>query len=82
MLKKLAIAYGEELAKLMGIAGYLEMTDKEAEAHEVESLYQEAVVDPAFAFGRRARGRISSETKKFIAEMYRELKQQRSGKKK
>lgn len=81
VLKKLAVAYGEKLSKLMKIAGYLELSDTEEASLEVERLYQEAISDPTFAFGRRATGKMSTEMKRFVAEMYSELKAQRGKRK-
>jgi transcriptional regulator with XRE-family HTH domain len=79
ILKKLAIAYGLDIDEVMKKAGYLEPEPGgRSEEDEVELLYREANADPAFSFGRRSKGKVDFEMKKFIAQMYRELKEKRN----
>lgn len=78
ILRKLALAYGLDIDEVMKVAGYRDQeSEPQSEVVEVELLYREAIADPAFAFGRRAKGKIDFESKKLIAQMYRELKEMR-----
>lgn len=74
ILAKLAKAYEVDLATLMRLSGYVDGKEEDEELTEIEKLYKEATADPAFSTGFRMRGKVDDNTKKFIAEMYKELK--------
>ncbi len=80
ILRKLAQVYRLELQKLMEVAGYLTATvPPDDERQEVERLFSEAISDASFDYGQRSK-KISFDypTKKFIAEMYKRLKESRA----
>jgi HTH-type transcriptional regulator, competence development regulator len=79
ILKKLAEAYGLEIDEILKAAGYRDQEPQpDNEEAEIERLYREAMVDPAFAFGRRSKIKIDYPMKKVIAQMYKELKENRT----
>jgi len=81
ILKSLAAVYGLDIAELMKIAGYLKIdSSAEKERAQIEELFQEAISDPAFSFGRRSTANIDFKTKELIANMYKELKKNKEGK--
>ena len=81
ILKSLATVYGLDITELMKIAGYLDIESSvDRERDQIEELFQEAISDSTFKFGRRSRTSIDFQTKKFIANMYKELKKNREGK--
>jgi len=77
ILRKLADCYGLDIDEVMKSAGYLD-AEPHDEKKEIENLYRQAISDSAFAFGRRSKEKVDFQTKKLIAEMYRELKEKRS----
>ena len=74
VLKKMADYYGVNVHDLLRRAGHLESTaqpiDNEA---EVERAYQFVLADPRFRFGTRPRGILSTDSKRFIVEMYEQF---------
>ncbi|MEW6601391.1 MAG: helix-turn-helix transcriptional regulator [Nitrospirota bacterium] len=80
ILKSLAAVYGLNITELMGVAGYLDAeSSANKEMAQVEKLFQQAISDPTFKFGRRSKANIDFQTKKFIANMYKELKKKKEG---
>lgn len=78
ILKKLATFYNLSISKIMEVAGYLNQ-DNLDEKTEVERLFNEAINNPKFSFGHRLKGQIDFDTKKLIAKMYKELKEESGG---
>ena len=72
VLKRLANLYGVPFRHLMQRAGHLEDEEepKGDEAEEVERAYQYVISDPVFRVGTRPRGPLSTESKRFIVELY------------
>ena len=72
VLKRLANLYGVPFRHLMQRAGHLEDGEepKGDEAEEVERAYQYVISDPVFRVGTRPRGPLSTESKRFIVELY------------
>lgn len=73
LLRRLASLYGVSVHELLRKAGYLEREDDEVrpdEEAEVERAYQFVLADPVFRVGTRPRGPLSTESKRFIVELY------------
>ncbi len=73
LLRRLASLYGVSVHELLRKAGYLEREDEEVrpdEEAEVERAYQFVLADPVFRVGTRPRGPLSTESKRFIVELY------------
>ena len=73
LLRRLASLYGVRVHELLRKAGYLEREDEEPKADEeaeVERAYQFVLADPVFRVGTRPRGPLSTESKRFIVELY------------
>ena len=73
LLRRLAALYGVEIQELFRKAGYLDRDGEEQkvdEATEVERAYQYVISDPVFRVGTRPRGPLSTESKRFIVELY------------
>ena len=73
LLRRLAALYGVSVHELLRKAGYLEREDEEPrvdEEAEVERAYQFVLADPVFRVGTRPRGPLSTESKRFIVELY------------
>ena len=73
VLRRLASLYGVDVRALMRGAGYLDKEDEEPrrdETTEVERAYQYVLSDPVFRVGARPRGPLSTESKRFIVELY------------
>ena len=73
LLRRLAALYGVGVHDLLRKAGYLEREGEEPEADEateVERAYQYVLSDPVFRVGTRPRGPLSTESKRFIVELY------------
>jgi len=79
ILKRLAEVYDVGLKHLMGLAGYLEVTDQQERKAEIETRFDKLMSNPAFSFGHRlgSKARIDFETKKLIVEMYEKLKKKK-----
>ncbi len=73
LLRRLAALYGVSVHDLLRKAGYLDREDEELqvdEEAEVERAYQFVLADPVFRVGTRPRGPLSTESKRFIVELY------------
>ncbi|MXW31013.1 MAG: helix-turn-helix transcriptional regulator [Chloroflexi bacterium] len=73
LLRRLAALYGVSVHDLLRKAGYLDREDEEPqvdEEAEVERAYQFVLADPVFRVGTRPRGLLSTESKRFIVELY------------
>ena len=73
LLRRLANLYGVGVGDLLRRAGYLEQEGGEPgsdEDTEVERAYQYVLSDPVFRVGTRPRGPLSTESKRFIVELY------------
>ena len=73
LLRRLASLYGVSMHDLLRKAGYLGPEGGEPEADgetEVERAYQYVLSDPVFRVGTRPRGPLSTESKRFIVELY------------
>jgi len=73
LLRRLASLYGVSVHDLLRKAGYLEREGEEPgadEETEVERAYQYVLSDPVFRVGTRPRGPLSTESKRFIVELY------------
>jgi transcriptional regulator with XRE-family HTH domain len=73
LLRRLAALYGVGVHDLLRKAGYLEREGEEPEVDEtteVERAYQYVLSDPVFRVGTRPRGPLSTESKRFIVELY------------
>lgn len=73
LLRRLAALYGVSVHDLLRKAGYLDREDEEPQADEeaeVERAYQFVLADPVFRVGTRPRGPLSTESKRFIVELY------------
>ena len=73
LLRRLAALYGVSVHDLLRKAGYLDREDEEPQADEeaeVERAYQFVLADPGFRVGTRPRGPLSTESKRFIVELY------------
>ncbi|MDE2837092.1 MAG: helix-turn-helix transcriptional regulator [Chloroflexota bacterium] len=73
LLRRLAALYGVSVHDLLRKAGYLDREDEEQhvdEEAEVERAYQFVLADPVFRVGTRPRGPLSTESKRFIVELY------------
>ena len=73
LLRRLAALYGVEIQELFRKAGYLDREREEPkadEATEVERAYQYVISDPVFRVGTRPTGPLSTESKRFIVELY------------
>ena len=73
LLGRLAALYGVSVHDLLRKAGYLEREGEEPEKDEeteVERAYQYVLSDPVFRVGTRPRGPLSTESKRFIVELY------------
>jgi len=82
ILKNLAAVYGLDITDVMRVAGYLKIeSPANKKMAQIEELFNEAMADPAFSFGRRSKAKIDFKTKELIANMYKELKEKREGKK-
>ena len=73
LLRKLAALYNVSVQQLFGKAGYLDRLEDEPQTDdvaEVERAYQYVLADPVFRVGTRPRGPLSTESKRFIVELY------------
>ena len=73
LLRKLASLYNVSVQQLFSKAGYLDRLADEPqvdETAEVERAYQYVLADPVFRVGTRPRGPLSTESKRFIVELY------------
>ncbi len=73
LLRKLASLYKVSVQQLFSKAGYLDRLADEPqvdETAEVERAYQYVLADPVFRVGTRPRGPLSTESKRFIVELY------------
>ena len=73
LLRKLATLYNVSVQQLFRKAGYLDGLAGEPEVDEsaeVERAYQYVLADPVFRVGTRPRGPLSTESKRFIVELY------------
>ncbi len=73
LLRRLASLYGVPVQGLLKRAGYLETQAGETRvdaATEVERAYQYVLSDPVFRVGTRPRGPLTTESKRFIVELY------------
>ena len=73
VLRRLAALYGVGVGELFRKAGYLERDGEEPEVDEtveVERAYRYVLDDPVFRVGTRPRGPLSTESKRFIVELY------------
>ena len=73
VLTRLASLYGVGVGELFRKAGYLEKDGEEPEVNEtaeLERAYRYVLDDPVFRVGTRPRGPLSTESKRFIVELY------------
>ena len=73
VLRRLAALYGVGVQEMFRKAGYLERDGGEPEVDEtaeVERAYRYVLADPVFRVGTRPRGPLSTESKRFIVELY------------
>ena len=73
LLRRLAAFYGVGIQELFRKAGYLDREVEEQEVDEatdVERAYRYVLSDPVFRVGTRPRGPLSTESKRFIVELY------------
>ena len=73
VLRRLAAFYNVDLQFLVRRAGLLDNGEAQPpidEEAEVERAYRFVLADPVFRFGTRPRGPLTTESKRFIVEMY------------
>lgn len=73
VLRRLAAFYNVDLRFLVRRAGLLDNGDAHPpgdEEADVERAYRFVLADPVFRFGTRPQGPLTTESKRFIVEMY------------
>ena len=71
ILKRLAPVYDVPVRDLLKAAGYLEDTETSlSDEEEVELAFRYVMRDPRYKSGARVKGKLTTDVKRFIVEMY------------
>ncbi len=71
VLKRLAPVYDVPVSELLKAAGYLEDRGSSlSEEEEVDMAFHYVMSDPRYKSGARVKGKLTTDVKRFIVEMY------------
>ena len=71
ILKRLSMVYDVPVRDLLKAAGYLEEAGPNlSQADEVEMAFNYVMNDPRYKSGTRVKGKLTTDVKRFIVEMY------------